>query len=126
MLQAESEKLRQSWIQAVQASIASAYRESPDNYYIEVSFCFLSRHRLGAVDVCGPHSLHTNNHHFSLLMTTKTADKLNCSHSQTHPLFVLIYDLDLEAVKCKLFASSVHSCVSQHWETVKHWCISNK
>uniref|UniRef100_A0AAY5E822 Arf-GAP with coiled-coil, ANK repeat and PH domain-containing protein n=1 Tax=Electrophorus electricus TaxID=8005 RepID=A0AAY5E822_ELEEL len=35
MLQAESEKLRQSWIQAVQASIASAYRESPDNYYIE-------------------------------------------------------------------------------------------
>lgn len=36
MLQAESEKLRQAWIQAVQASIASAYRESPDNYYIEV------------------------------------------------------------------------------------------
>ncbi|XP_029291587.1 arf-GAP with coiled-coil, ANK repeat and PH domain-containing protein 3-like isoform X3 [Cottoperca gobio] len=35
MLQAESEKLRQSWIQAVQASIASAYRESPDTYYIE-------------------------------------------------------------------------------------------
>uniref|UniRef100_A0AAR2LKZ9 Arf-GAP with coiled-coil, ANK repeat and PH domain-containing protein n=1 Tax=Pygocentrus nattereri TaxID=42514 RepID=A0AAR2LKZ9_PYGNA len=35
MLQAESEKLRQAWIQAVQASIASAYRESPDNYYIE-------------------------------------------------------------------------------------------
>uniref|UniRef100_A0A3Q1BTY1 Arf-GAP with coiled-coil, ANK repeat and PH domain-containing protein n=1 Tax=Amphiprion ocellaris TaxID=80972 RepID=A0A3Q1BTY1_AMPOC len=28
MLQAESEKLRQAWIQAVQASIASAYRES--------------------------------------------------------------------------------------------------
>ena len=36
MLQAESEKLRQAWIQAVQASIASAYRESPDTYYIEV------------------------------------------------------------------------------------------
>uniref|UniRef100_A0A8C1UX28 Arf-GAP with coiled-coil, ANK repeat and PH domain-containing protein n=1 Tax=Cyprinus carpio TaxID=7962 RepID=A0A8C1UX28_CYPCA len=36
MLQAESEKLRQAWIQAVQASIASAYRESPDKYYIEV------------------------------------------------------------------------------------------
>lgn len=36
MLQAESEKLRQAWIQAVQASIASAYRESPDNFYIEV------------------------------------------------------------------------------------------
>ncbi|OCT72672.1 arf-GAP with coiled-coil, ANK repeat and PH domain-containing protein 3 isoform X2 [Xenopus laevis] len=35
MLQADSEKLRQSWIQAVQASIASAYREIPDNYYIE-------------------------------------------------------------------------------------------
>uniref|UniRef100_A0A3P8YHV5 Arf-GAP with coiled-coil, ANK repeat and PH domain-containing protein n=1 Tax=Esox lucius TaxID=8010 RepID=A0A3P8YHV5_ESOLU len=35
MLQAESEKLRQSWIQAVQASIASAYREISDNYYIE-------------------------------------------------------------------------------------------
>ncbi|XP_029013124.1 arf-GAP with coiled-coil, ANK repeat and PH domain-containing protein 3-like isoform X2 [Betta splendens] len=35
MLQAESEKLRQAWIQAVQASIASAYRESPDNYYTE-------------------------------------------------------------------------------------------
>uniref|UniRef100_A0A8C9YV86 Arf-GAP with coiled-coil, ANK repeat and PH domain-containing protein n=1 Tax=Sander lucioperca TaxID=283035 RepID=A0A8C9YV86_SANLU len=33
MLQAESEKLRQAWIQAVQASIASAYRESPDTYY---------------------------------------------------------------------------------------------
>lgn len=36
MLQAESEKLRQAWIQAVQASIASAYRESPDSYYAEV------------------------------------------------------------------------------------------
>ncbi|KAM4611125.1 arf-GAP with coiled-coil, ANK repeat and PH domain-containing protein 3 [Polymixia lowei] len=35
MLQAESEKLRQAWLQAVQASIASAYRESPDTYYIE-------------------------------------------------------------------------------------------
>ncbi|XP_056279993.1 arf-GAP with coiled-coil, ANK repeat and PH domain-containing protein 3 isoform X2 [Pseudoliparis swirei] len=35
MLQAESEKLRQSWIHAVQASIASAYRESPDTYYLE-------------------------------------------------------------------------------------------
>ncbi|XP_014262943.2 arf-GAP with coiled-coil, ANK repeat and PH domain-containing protein 3 isoform X1 [Maylandia zebra] len=35
MLQAESEKLRHLWIQAVQASIASAYRESPDTYYIE-------------------------------------------------------------------------------------------
>uniref|UniRef100_A0A8C7ZFL7 Arf-GAP with coiled-coil, ANK repeat and PH domain-containing protein n=1 Tax=Oryzias sinensis TaxID=183150 RepID=A0A8C7ZFL7_9TELE len=35
MLQAESEKLRQAWIQAVQASIASAYRESPDSCYIE-------------------------------------------------------------------------------------------
>ncbi|TSL61192.1 Arf-GAP with coiled-coil, ANK repeat and PH domain-containing protein 3 [Bagarius yarrelli] len=35
MLQAESEKLRQAWIQAVQASIASAYRESPDSYYVE-------------------------------------------------------------------------------------------
>uniref|UniRef100_A0A8B9LLH0 Arf-GAP with coiled-coil, ANK repeat and PH domain-containing protein n=1 Tax=Astyanax mexicanus TaxID=7994 RepID=A0A8B9LLH0_ASTMX len=37
MLQAESEKLRQAWIQAVQASIASAYREITDNYYIEVT-----------------------------------------------------------------------------------------
>uniref|UniRef100_A0A8C5HQ72 Arf-GAP with coiled-coil, ANK repeat and PH domain-containing protein n=1 Tax=Gouania willdenowi TaxID=441366 RepID=A0A8C5HQ72_GOUWI len=35
MLQAESEKLRQAWIQAVQASIASAYKDIPDNYYIE-------------------------------------------------------------------------------------------
>ncbi|CAN8198728.1 unnamed protein product [Coccothraustes coccothraustes] len=35
MLQADSEKLRQAWIQAVQASIASAYRESPDCCYIE-------------------------------------------------------------------------------------------
>uniref|UniRef100_A0A4X2MAT2 Arf-GAP with coiled-coil, ANK repeat and PH domain-containing protein n=1 Tax=Vombatus ursinus TaxID=29139 RepID=A0A4X2MAT2_VOMUR len=35
MLQADSEKLRQAWVQAVQASIASAYRESPDSYYIE-------------------------------------------------------------------------------------------
>ncbi|XP_053308534.1 arf-GAP with coiled-coil, ANK repeat and PH domain-containing protein 3 isoform X2 [Spea bombifrons] len=35
MLQADSEKLRQAWIQAVQASIASAYRETPDNHYIE-------------------------------------------------------------------------------------------
>ncbi|KAF7696219.1 hypothetical protein HF521_006313 [Silurus meridionalis] len=35
MLQAESEKLRQAWIQAVQASIASAYRESPDSYCTE-------------------------------------------------------------------------------------------
>ncbi|XP_071221097.1 arf-GAP with coiled-coil, ANK repeat and PH domain-containing protein 3-like [Salvelinus alpinus] len=35
MLQAESEKLRQAWIQAVQASIASAYREISDNYYIK-------------------------------------------------------------------------------------------
>uniref|UniRef100_A0AAY4D7A1 Arf-GAP with coiled-coil, ANK repeat and PH domain-containing protein n=1 Tax=Denticeps clupeoides TaxID=299321 RepID=A0AAY4D7A1_9TELE len=30
MLQAESEKLRQAWVQAVQASIASAYRETSD------------------------------------------------------------------------------------------------
>uniref|UniRef100_A0A8C7ISE8 Arf-GAP with coiled-coil, ANK repeat and PH domain-containing protein n=1 Tax=Oncorhynchus kisutch TaxID=8019 RepID=A0A8C7ISE8_ONCKI len=37
MLQAESEKLRLAWIQAVQASIASAYRESPDYHYIEVT-----------------------------------------------------------------------------------------
>lgn len=37
MLQAESDKLRQAWIQAVQASIASAYRESPDTCCIEVS-----------------------------------------------------------------------------------------
>ena len=36
MLQAESEKLRQAWIQAVQASIASAYKDIADNYYIEV------------------------------------------------------------------------------------------
>ncbi|KAJ8265603.1 hypothetical protein COCON_G00147020 [Conger conger] len=35
MLQAESERLRQAWIQAVQASIASAYRESPDSYSIQ-------------------------------------------------------------------------------------------
>ncbi|KAJ8369799.1 hypothetical protein SKAU_G00098270 [Synaphobranchus kaupii] len=35
MLQAESEKLRQAWIHAVQASIASAYRESPDSYSIQ-------------------------------------------------------------------------------------------
>uniref|UniRef100_A0A3B4T2H8 Arf-GAP with coiled-coil, ANK repeat and PH domain-containing protein n=1 Tax=Seriola dumerili TaxID=41447 RepID=A0A3B4T2H8_SERDU len=35
MLQAESEKLRQAWIQAVQASIASAYKDIADNYYIE-------------------------------------------------------------------------------------------
>lgn len=35
MLQADSEKLRQAWIHAVQASIASAYRESPDNYCIQ-------------------------------------------------------------------------------------------
>ncbi|XP_077583451.1 arf-GAP with coiled-coil, ANK repeat and PH domain-containing protein 3-like [Stigmatopora nigra] len=31
MLQAESEKQRHAWIQAVQASIASAYRDSPDS-----------------------------------------------------------------------------------------------
>ncbi|MGH0121831.1 UNVERIFIED_CONTAM: hypothetical protein FKN15_075932 [Acipenser sinensis] len=36
MLQADSEKLRQAWIHAVQASIASAYRESPDNYCIQL------------------------------------------------------------------------------------------
>jgi len=36
MLQADSEKLRQAWLQAVQASIASAYRESPDSCYSEV------------------------------------------------------------------------------------------
>ncbi|XP_064227999.1 arf-GAP with coiled-coil, ANK repeat and PH domain-containing protein 3 isoform X2 [Aotus nancymaae] len=36
MLQADSEKLRQAWVQAVQASIASAYRESPDSCYSEV------------------------------------------------------------------------------------------
>lgn len=35
MLQAESERLRQAWIQAVQASIASAYKEINDNYYTE-------------------------------------------------------------------------------------------
>ncbi|XP_058408590.1 arf-GAP with coiled-coil, ANK repeat and PH domain-containing protein 3 isoform X9 [Diceros bicornis minor] len=36
MLQADSEKLRQAWVHAVQASIASAYRESPDSCYSEV------------------------------------------------------------------------------------------
>ncbi|XP_016094437.1 arf-GAP with coiled-coil, ANK repeat and PH domain-containing protein 3-like [Sinocyclocheilus grahami] len=41
-LKAESEKLRQAWIQAVQASIASAYREISENYYIEVSPTTLS------------------------------------------------------------------------------------
>ncbi|XP_060055822.1 arf-GAP with coiled-coil, ANK repeat and PH domain-containing protein 3 isoform X4 [Erinaceus europaeus] len=35
MLQADSEKLRQAWVQAVQASIASAYRESPDSCFSE-------------------------------------------------------------------------------------------
>ncbi|KAF7660226.1 hypothetical protein LDENG_00286280 [Lucifuga dentata] len=35
MLQAESEKLRQAWIQAVQASIASAYKDISDTYYTE-------------------------------------------------------------------------------------------
>ncbi|XP_036918133.1 arf-GAP with coiled-coil, ANK repeat and PH domain-containing protein 3 isoform X3 [Sturnira hondurensis] len=35
MLQADSEKLRQAWVRAVQASIASAYRESPDSCYSE-------------------------------------------------------------------------------------------
>lgn len=44
MLQAESEKLRQAWIQAVQASIASAYREITDNYYIEVYSCYCKEH----------------------------------------------------------------------------------
>lgn len=39
MLQADSEKLRQAWVQAVQASIASAYRESPDSCYSEVWPC---------------------------------------------------------------------------------------
>uniref|UniRef100_A0A8C8G0W0 Arf-GAP with coiled-coil, ANK repeat and PH domain-containing protein n=1 Tax=Oncorhynchus tshawytscha TaxID=74940 RepID=A0A8C8G0W0_ONCTS len=43
MLQAESEKLRLAWIQAVQASIASAYRESPDYHYIEVSWSIYVR-----------------------------------------------------------------------------------
>lgn len=41
MLQADSEKLRQAWVQAVQASIASAYRESPDSCYSEVRPCGL-------------------------------------------------------------------------------------
>ncbi|XP_061621599.1 arf-GAP with coiled-coil, ANK repeat and PH domain-containing protein 3-like isoform X5 [Phyllopteryx taeniolatus] len=35
MLQAESERLRRAWIQAVRASIASAYRESPDGFRSE-------------------------------------------------------------------------------------------
>lgn len=43
MLQAESEKLRQAWIQAVQASIASAYKDIADNYYIEV-WTYISTH----------------------------------------------------------------------------------
>jgi hypothetical protein len=42
MLQADSEKLRQAWVQAVQASIASAYRESPDSCYSEVQHSCLS------------------------------------------------------------------------------------
>lgn len=47
MLQADSEKLRQAWVQAVQASIASAYRESPDSCYSEV------RPLWAAASVCG-------------------------------------------------------------------------
>lgn len=50
MLQAESEKLRQAWIQAVQASIASAYKDIADNYYIEVkTFAYTSSILLLAV-----------------------------------------------------------------------------
>ena len=48
MLQADSEKLRQAWVQAVQASIASAYRESPDSCYSEVGppcMCMYNSHR---------------------------------------------------------------------------------
>jgi len=48
MLQADSEKLRQAWVQAVQASIASAYRESPDSCYSEVGLpcmCMYNSHR---------------------------------------------------------------------------------
>ena len=44
MLQAESDKLRLAWIQAVQASIASAYRESPDYHYVEVSWSIYRKH----------------------------------------------------------------------------------
>lgn len=57
MLQADSEKLRQAWVQAVQASIASAYRESPDSCYSEVW-------PSGTCHICaqGPCRLHVNMH----------------------------------------------------------------
>lgn len=56
MLQADSEKLRQAWIQAVQASIASAYREISENYYIEVSLTNNYSEKLYIMCQC--HTLH--------------------------------------------------------------------
>lgn len=57
MLQADSEKLRQAWVRAVQASIASAYRESPDSCYSEVRH---SQHPPRAWH--GPHRLRARAH----------------------------------------------------------------
>ncbi|ELV12787.1 Arf-GAP with coiled-coil, ANK repeat and PH domain-containing protein 3 [Tupaia chinensis] len=55
MLQADSEKLRQAWVQAVQASIASAYRESPDSCYSEVWPSLCPPH--ACAHICVAHSI---------------------------------------------------------------------
>lgn len=39
MLQADSEKLRQAWIKAVQTSIATAYREKGDESEVSLKIC---------------------------------------------------------------------------------------
>lgn len=39
MLQADSEKLRQAWIKAVQTSIATAYREKGDESEVSKQYC---------------------------------------------------------------------------------------
>lgn len=39
MLQADSEKLRQAWIKAVQTSIATAYREKGDESEVSKQCC---------------------------------------------------------------------------------------
>lgn len=69
MLQADSEKLRQAWVQAVQASIASAYRESPDSCYSEVwpsSTCHACAQ--------GPCGLHVN-------MCVHASVRVHCMHA---------------------------------------------
>uniref|UniRef100_A0A8K9XMP8 Arf-GAP with coiled-coil, ANK repeat and PH domain-containing protein n=1 Tax=Oncorhynchus mykiss TaxID=8022 RepID=A0A8K9XMP8_ONCMY len=104
MLQAESEKLRQAWIQAVQASIASAYREISDNYYIELGpTCSITSWPKGR----GESILHR--------VQTLPGNELCCDCSQAAPCWASINLGVLLCIEC----SGIHRSLGVHCSKVR-------